>query len=202
VSVRLAAAGTLAALALVPPAPRPATGAPPWPAPPNPLQRARLAGLTPERHEFLAYHVHAHLDVLVNGTKVWVPAGIGIDIHDPAVQGGRISPGPHGTAYGGIDNCATPCISPLHTHDWSGVLHTESKRATPNRLGQFFTEWKVRLDRRCVGGYCKPRAAISVYVNGRVTTGNPRDITLTNLKEIAIVIGTPPAHVPSRFPSG
>ena len=81
-------------------------------------------------------------------------------------------------------------------------MHTESKRATPNRLGQFFTEWKVRLDRRCVGGYCKPRAAISVYVNGRVTTGNPRDITLTNLKEIAIVIGTPPAHVPSRFPSG
>jgi len=199
VAAGLAAA---AALAAVPPAPTPATGAPPWPAPANPMQRTRMAGLVPETHEFLAYHVHAHLDILVNGRKVWIPAGIGIDIHNPSVQHGNDGTGVHGTSYGGIDMCAAPCISPLHTHDWSGVLHTESKRSTPNRLGQFFTEWKVRLDRQCVGGYCKPAAPISVYVDGKRTTGNPRDIELTNLREIAIVIGTPPSHIPSRFPTG
>lgn len=36
-----------------------------------------------------------------------------------------------------------PCISPLHTHDTTGSLHTESATAVPNRLGQFFTEWGV-----------------------------------------------------------
>src|SRR5690348_4689102 len=45
-----------------------------WPAPRNPLALARKAGLTPERHETLIHHVHAHLDVFVNGQHVQVPA--------------------------------------------------------------------------------------------------------------------------------
>jgi hypothetical protein len=115
---------------------------------------ARRAGLTPRTHEFFAYHVHAHLDVFVDGKRVVVPAGIGIDISDPAVH--RF-PNPDGSiGYGGISPpCKDPCISPLHTHQPDGVLHTESARAHPNRLGQFFTEWAVRLTRSCVGGYCR-----------------------------------------------
>src|SRR5207248_2370726 len=137
----LVAAG--AAASSTPPAPKPKHGAPPWRAPADPLRRARLAGLTPERHEFLLYHVHAHLDIFVNAHRVVVPAGIGINIHDPGVQHGRIADG--SMAYGGINLCSQPCISPLHTHDDSGILHTESKRSHPNRLGQFFTEWAVAL---------------------------------------------------------
>jgi hypothetical protein len=48
-----------------------------------------------------------------------------------------------------------------------------------------------------VATYCKPAKAIAVYVNGAPFTGDPRTIPLSNLKEIAIVIGTPPAQVPS-----
>ena len=59
---------------------------------------------------------------------------------------------------------AAPCISPLHTHFVDGVLHTELKENQFNTLGEFFTEWDVRLNRRCVGGYCKPAAAITIYV--------------------------------------
>ena len=182
-----------------PHAPRPASGAAPWPAPSNPLERTRLAGLTPETHEFFLYHVHAHLDVFVNGNLVSVPAGIGINIQDPAVH--RFAE-PDGTVgYGGISPpCKHPCISPLHTHDDFGILHTESKRTRPNRLGQFFVEWGVRLDRSCVGGYCKPRDAIAVFVDGERHAGDPRDITLTDKKEIAIVIGSPPSSIPSKFP--
>ena len=44
------------------------------------------AGLVPEKAEFLQYHVHAHLDVFVNGRPVLVPAGIGIDLDNPAVR--------------------------------------------------------------------------------------------------------------------
>lgn len=182
-----------------PTAPRPATGAPPWPAPPNPIELAKRAGLVPEKAEFLQYHVHAHLDVFVNGEAVRVPAGIGINTHDPAVHSERLADGTF--AYGGIDPpCKRPCISPLHTHVDDGILHTESKTVKPNRLGQFFIEWAVRLDDNCVGGYCKPAAPIAIYVDGDRFSGDPRDIELSDLKEIAIVIGTPPDSIPSEFP--
>jgi hypothetical protein len=182
------------------PAPEPASGGVPWPAPSDPLDRAVAAGLQPETHEFLSYHVHAHLDVFVNGKPVEVPAGIGIDISDPAVHTVQTD---QGRTYGGIDPpCTQPCISPLHTHAPDGVLHTESARAHPNTLGQFFTEWGVALSATCVGGYCSPYAAIHVFVDGKPFDGDPADIQLTDLLEIAIVIGTPPAEIPSAFPTG
>jgi len=180
------------------PAPTPAKGAVPWPAPPDPMKLTRKAGLIPETHEFVFLHVHAHLDVFVNGTPAVVPAGIGIDIHDPAVKRFKANDGSIG--YGGISPpCANPCISPLHTHFRDGVLHTEAKENQFNTLGEFFTEWNVRLDRTCVGGYCKPAAPITIYVDGKPETGDPRRITLEDRREIAIVIGTPPANIPSGF---
>jgi hypothetical protein len=158
------------------------------------MARTRAAGLRPERREQLAYHVHAHLDVFVNGKAVRVPGGIGINTADPGVQSGR---DPDGPTYGGIRLCERPCISPLHTHDGSGVLHTESPTPTPNRLGQLFKEWGVRLDRSCVGGFCRPRAPIAVFVDGSRYKGNPQAIGLADGREIAIVIGSPPAEIPT-----
>src|SRR3954468_15734424 len=120
-----------------------------WPAPSDPLARAVAAGLKPEVKEQLAYHVHAHLDVFVDGRPITVPAGIGINIDDPEVR--RFTDTPDGSAaYGGIEQCRKPCISPLHTHDTTGILHTESATAKRNTLGQFFTEWGVRLSSSCV----------------------------------------------------
>lgn len=181
-------------------APTPATGAVPWPAPPNPMALTRKAGLTPETHEFVFLHVHSRLFVFVNGKPVTVPAGIGIDIDNPAVHSGKLEDG--STAYGGIaPPCAVPCISPLHTHDDTGVLHTEAKENQFNTLGELFTEWDVRLDTNCVGGYCKPKAPIAVYVDGDRYTGDPRNIKLEDKKAIAFVIGTPPDKIPSSFGS-
>jgi hypothetical protein len=188
------AAGSIAAGTRVAPAPRPAHGAVPWRAPVDPMARAVAAGLKPERAEMLTYHVHAHLDVYVNGRHVTVPAGIGIDIHDPGVHTFVLPDG--SKAYGGITKlCPRACISPLHTHDDTGILHTESSTPTPNRLGQFFVEWGVRLTRSCVGGYCRP-TGIEIYVNGKRYRGDPRRILLSNHTEIAIVIGTPPKKIP------
>ena len=167
----------------------------PWSRPNDTLALSRAAGLTPERHEFFAYHVHAHLDVFVGGKPVRVPAGVGIDITDPGVQRGRLPDG--SMAFGGIRECARRCISPLHTHDDTGILHTESQRQHPNRLGQFFTEWRVRLTRSCIGGYCH---GMRVFVDGTRYRGDPRAVTLTNRKEIAIVVGKPPSSIPSKFP--
>ena len=182
------------------PAPTPAKDAPPWLAPANPMQLTRRAGLTPETHEFVFLHIHSHLDVFVNGTPMVIPAAIGIETHDPRVRRFKAPDGT--TAYGGINPpCAQPCISPLHTHFDDGVLHTEAKQNQFNRLGQFFTEWNVRLDDKCVGGFCKPTAPVAVYVNGDRYTGDPRAIKLKDREEIAIVIGTPPQTIPSSFGS-
>src|SRR5919198_6614371 len=63
-----------------------AEAAPVWPAPPDAMQRTVEAGLEPERQEFLINHVHAHLDVFVDGKPVVVPAGVGINIDDPRVH--------------------------------------------------------------------------------------------------------------------
>ena len=183
------------------PAPKPTTGAAPWPAPADPIQRTRRAGLTPETHEFLSLHVDSHLDVFVNGKPVTVPAAVGIETHDPQVKRFESSDG--SVSYGGISPpCATPCISPLHTHSPDGVLHTEAKKDTFNTLGEFFVEWNVRLDRKCVGGYCRPHAPVAVYVDGERYTGDPQEIELKDKTEIAIVIGSPPAEIPSEFSGG
>jgi hypothetical protein len=50
------------------------------------MARTIAAGLKPERKEFFAIHLHAHLDIFVNGEPVEVPAGIGIDVTDPGVK--------------------------------------------------------------------------------------------------------------------
>lgn len=176
-----------------PPAETPPSGGVPWPAPADPLALTRAAGLKPERHETLDFHVHAHLDVFVNGQKVPVPAGIGIEIHDPGVNSSTTS---QGVSYGGINECASPCISPLHTHDSTGTIHTESATARPNHLGQFFKEWGVRLDASCVGGYCSPGTRILILVDGSRLSGNPADVELLDQREIVVIIGSAPGQQP------
>ena len=132
--------------------------------------------------------MHAHLDVFVDGKAEPVPAGVGIsDDLGRAFQQGRSS-------------CSVPCISPLHTHAEDGVLHVENDKERQITLGQFFTEWGVRFNDQCVGGSCAPDKAHKVYVDGREFTGDASGIVLQNQEEIALVIGTPPAKIPNKFP--
>ena len=134
--------------------------------------------------------------MFVNRKAIVVPAGIGINIADPGVR--RFKDPDGSTAYGGIELCAKPCISPLHTHDNTGVIHTETATPRPNKLSQFFTEWGVRLSRTCVGSYCSP-TRVRWYVNGKRFSGNPREILLSDKKEVALVIGTPPTKIPAKY---
>jgi hypothetical protein len=152
----------------------------------------RKAGLLPETHETLHFHVHAHLDVFVDGQLVQVPAGIGINVADPAVhtQGDGAA-----RTYGGISPaCRQVCISPLHTHDTTGILHTESATPIPNTLGQFFTEWGVMLSSTCVADRC---GQVAVYSDGQRVRDDPTTIQLLDHEEIAVVVGKPPANIPS-----
>lgn len=187
-----------------PAAPTPKAGGIPWHAPPatEAMHLATETGVPVDRYEYgvpghPGKHIHAHLDVFVNGKPVQVPPGIGIDFTVPGVQKGS---SPDGTpSYGGIQLCARACIAALHTHDDGGVMHIESQKPRSYSLGNFFDEWHVRLDGKCVGGYCKPDASIAVYKNGNRFTGDPATLVLNDRDEIAVVIGSPPAKIPSSY---
>jgi hypothetical protein len=170
----------------------PTGSVPEWPAPDDPMARTAEAGLTPAVKEHLQTHRHSHLDVFVDGEPVTVPAAVGIDTTDPGVQHF-----PDNGAYGGIEECTKPCISPLHTHDETGIIHTEAAADTLLTLGQFFTEWGVKLTDECVGEYCEPDTEIHVYIGGDEYEGNTADIQLDDQTVIAIIIGTPPDQIPA-----
>jgi hypothetical protein len=179
------------------PAATPSVGAAPWPAPADAARRAEDAGQPFLAVEKLDYHAHAHLDVFVNGDPVVVPRGIGIDMENPGVAEFPAENG-QGPTWGIRDfetGCPTPCISSLHTHGDDGVVHIEAASESVYTLGQFFTEWGVRLSESCIGERCSPDG-IAFYVDGKPNRQDPRAIELTDRKEIAIVIGTPPPEIP------
>ena len=55
------------------------------------------------------------------------------------------------------------------------------------------------LDAECVGEFCAPTTPIAIFVDGESFTGDPTPIELTDRRLITIVIGTPPASMPTAF---
>jgi hypothetical protein len=154
------------------------TGAAPW----NPgldhlTDRLKPLGVSALGQEGTVEHIHQHLDIFVDGKHVTVPALIGI----------------YDSQY----------LTELHTHDTSGVMHVESPTKRDFTLGQFFGVWGVRLDAKCVGGYCKPKTPWRMYVNGLNYPGDPAELVLKKHQEIALVIGDKrPKQVPSSYNFG
>jgi hypothetical protein len=192
-----------ALVAPVPPSLEPATTPAPWPLPAFPLSRIARAHLTPILGA-LRRHDHVHLDVIVDGRHVTVPAGVGLV--EPLDTGPCTAGLPRrGDCGAGHFFVAQVANSPLHTHSASGLIHVESDRRKSFTLGQFFAEWGVRLDASCVGGYCTGSSGqLRVFVNGKHFGGDPQRIVLTNHQEIAVVFGPPRgvASVPSTYRGG
>ncbi|MHB1488691.1 MAG: hypothetical protein ACYCZM_14290 [Acidimicrobiales bacterium] len=159
-----------------------AQGAPTWPAPTNAAAAVVAAGLHMLSSEGQVEHIHIHLDVIVNGQAVPVPAGIGIDQ-------------------------STQQISPVHTHDASGIIHIESPTLTSYTLGEFFSEWAQPLTATNLGPIqATSSEELRFYVNGVRYTGDPANIVLQAHQEIALIAG-PPGTLPApptsyNFPAG
>lgn len=160
------------------------TGPPPW-RPDNTSLRARLEadGLQVLTAEGQVQHTHQHLDLFVDGQPVQVPADIGID---------RVN----------------LILSPIHTHDASGILHIESPIVRDFTFGEFFDVWGIRFDARCIGGLCDGNGRVlAVFLNGEPFAGDPRSLVLRAHDEIVVAIGTLallPSPIPSSyaFPAG
>lgn len=140
---------------------------PPWPAPADAAAAVSAAGLPMLGSEGNVEHLHAHLNVLADNQPVHVPANIGIDRK-------------HGT------------ISPLHTHDGSGVIHIESPVKRQFTLGELFSEWQVSLSATNIGGLrVDNEKVMRVFVNGAQQSGNPAAVPFGAHDEIAVIYGTP-----------
>jgi hypothetical protein len=130
--------------------------------------------------EQAVFHIHAHLDIIINGVYFLVPSQIGIPSN---------------------------CFYWLHTHDESGIIHIEAPMHRDFTLGQFFDIWGKKLSNDQIFNYvANANNPLNVYINGtKVSDGtNYRDIKLHAHDEIAIVYGTPPSTIPSsyKFPEG
>jgi hypothetical protein len=201
-SARAAALDPCALVSPRPPSTRPAASKGPWGLPAYALSHIRSAGLVPILAT-LVRHDHTHVDLIVNGRHVTIPAGVGMA--EPYDTG----PCPKGPVT--VGDCTTGhiyvakvAVSPIHTHSTSGIIHIESDRKGGFTLGQFFDEWGVRLTSRCVGGYCtRAGRQLRVYVNGK-RVANPRAVPLLNRQEIAVVYGGPGAFrdVPASYRGG
>jgi len=145
------------------------SGQPPWPAEIEHL-RARLDAIGVPSRAGITLHVHQHLDVFVNGKRVVVPAGIGI-----------------GDGF----------LSPLHTHDESGVIHVESTTVRSYSLAELFAVWGVRLTKTCLADECGD-GKLHLFVNGK-PAADPNRIVLSQHLEIAVAFGPPPTPVPSSY---
>jgi hypothetical protein len=131
------------------------------------------AGLEALSAEGSVLHIHQHLDIMVNGQTIIVPANIGI-----------------GATF----------ISPMHTHDTSGILHVESPVQKDFTLGQFFTEWGIKFDGNCISTFCADSSnKLIVGVNGSQIS-DPKNYVLKSHDEIEVWYG-PQNENPTLIPS-
>jgi hypothetical protein len=141
-----------------------------------------IDGIQCNTMEQATFHIHAHLDIFINGEPTTVPSQIGIDSN-------------------------AGCLYWLHTHDDSGVIHIEAPLKREFTLGNFFDIWGEVFNNTHLFNEKDASNTISIYVNGNKvpTDMDYRDINLNAHDEIAIVYGEMPLDkIPSSydFPEG
>jgi hypothetical protein len=160
------------------------TGPPPWTNNTQDLDaRISTLGLPPlSPTESVVFHIHQHIDIVVDGQPVTVPLQVGI------------------TAAGEF--------AVIHTHDTSGVIHVESPVQKDYTLGEFFDVWGVLFTKNCIGGLCtNGTKTLTVYVNGTKLTTDPTKLVLQAHQEIVVAYGNTadlPKPIPKSysFPAG
>jgi hypothetical protein len=100
------------------------------------------------------------------------------------------------------------CIYWLHTHDESGIIHIESPIKRDFTVGQFFDLWKKKLNNTQVFDniFNEKSNLPQIYINGNKLPSdtNYSDVKIHAHDEIALIYGTPPPDIPSKydFPKG
>lgn len=167
VSVALVGCGTTTTTVATSPAasgPGLRASLPPW-APEYQHLAARLTALGLPAAGSDKFHIHALLNISVDGLPVAVPANIGVD-------------------------AAHHLESTLHTHDQTGVIHMETPHPFAYTLGDLFAVWGVRFAQGELGALrAHGDQQLHVYVNGR-SVDDPANYVMRNRDNIAVGFGT------------
>lgn len=114
--------------------------------------------------EQLAFHIHAHLSIYINGKSMPLPAQIGI---------------------------TNTCFYWLHTHDTTGIIHMESPKAIPLTLGTFLQLWRDRFSQLQYPNQLSSTTGWTVYINGKPYQGDFNTIDLKSHALITLAYNSP-----------
>ena len=117
-----------------------------------------------DQQEQLAYHIHAHLTMYIDGQNVPLPAQIGIASDQS-------------------------CLYWLHTHDTSGVIHMEAPINRTFMLGNFLDEWSTEFPSLNYPPQLD-QTGWQVYVNGKLYKGDFHKISLESHTLITMAYNT------------
>lgn len=87
------------------------------------------------------FHIHPNLQIIINGKPQVIPAEIGV---------------------------TSTCLSSIHTHDATGVIHIESPEKRDFTLGDFFAVWKKTFNKNQLMDYkTDDQHIIKETINGK-----------------------------------
>jgi hypothetical protein len=124
--------------------------------------------------EGTVFHIHAHLDMIVDSEFVTIPAGIGIKPNE--------------------------CLYWLHTHTSDGIIHIESPEQRTFTLDQFIKVWdntpgiSSKFEE-----LTHDDKNLKVFVNGKEVNDSFDKIKLSAHDEIVIISGSVPPSFPSSY---
>ena len=114
-------------------------------------------------------HIHQHLAIFDQGKSITIPPTIG-------------------------QRADARCLYWLHTHTPDGILHIEAPLDRKFTLGDFFAIWGQPLSRTRAANVLAPKGTeFTVWVNGKLYTGDPNKIDLVAHADIVIQSGKPNA---------
>lgn len=105
-----------------------------------PNQTNRQLALSCTLDMYTQFHIHPHLQILINGQQQDIPVNIGV-------------------SFG--------CMHPIHTHDADGTLHVESPEPRDFTLSDFFVVWgKTFSQNQILNSVVDSNHIIKVTING------------------------------------
>lgn len=100
----------------------------------DPINEINIGG-----HTNLALHIHADLEILIDGNKEFIPANIGVSQN---------------------------VMRPIHTHDSSGEVHIEGPCKREWTLGEFFEVWNKEFSSQRIFEKTIENGELTMTVNG------------------------------------
>ena len=136
-----------------------------------------IDGVQCEPSEGTVFHIHAHLDMIVDNKFVTIPAGIGIKPNE--------------------------CLYWLHTHTSDGIIHIESPEQRTFTLGQFISVWDNTPGiSPKFATLTHNDTNLKIFVNGQQVSDTFDKIKLSAHDEIVIISGSVPPAFPSSYEFG